>query len=314
MGPAHEQRLSAPATTGIAVEREALGRVPGDGVTLAFGFWPGAGQTVVGLHGVTAQHLNFVGIAERLAGRRPLLAFDLRGRGDSDKPDGPYGMEQHARDVAAAMSHFGLGTSVAIGHSMGAYVAIALAATFPERVKGLVLVDGGIPLEPPPGLTPGEMLDTLLSSAMGRLRRTFPSQLAYFDYWHSQPTFRAEDWNRWVEAFYAYDLGGPPPEMRAKAAEEAVRADSTDQLRPGVVAERLQRIRVPILLIRAERGMAPMQPPLISDEMVNRLKGWAPQLEDHLVPGTTHYTIALGEPGATIVADLLVDFAERCGA
>src|SRR5271169_4700342 len=128
----------------IRVTRQALGRVPGDGVDLAFGYWPGRGTPVVALHGLTASHMNFVGIAERLAGRCALFAPDLRGRGDSDKPEGPYGLAQHARDVAAAMRAMGLGSSIIIGHSMGAFVATALAAMEPSLVSGLVLIDGGL--------------------------------------------------------------------------------------------------------------------------------------------------------------------------
>ena len=112
----------------IRVTRSARGRVSGDGVELAFGYWPGRGLPVVALHGLTASHMNFVGIAERLSGRCAFVALDLRGRGDSDKPEGPYGMEQHARDVAESMRAMGLGASIIVGHSMGAFVATALAA------------------------------------------------------------------------------------------------------------------------------------------------------------------------------------------
>ena len=94
---------------GFRVTRWAQGRVPGDGVELAFGYWPGRGAPVVALHGLTASHVNFIGIAERLAGRCALFGLDLRGRGDSEKPEGPYGLLQHARDVAAAMRAMGLG-------------------------------------------------------------------------------------------------------------------------------------------------------------------------------------------------------------
>src|SRR4030095_4803572 len=103
----------------LQVTREARGRVPGDGIELNFGYWPGRGSPVVALHGLTASYINFIGIAERLAGRRSLFAPDLRGRGDSDQPDGPYGLAQHARDVAAAMNAFDLGPSLIVGHSMG---------------------------------------------------------------------------------------------------------------------------------------------------------------------------------------------------
>jgi hypothetical protein len=36
-----------------------------------------------------------------------------------------------------------------------------------------------------------------------------------------------------------------------------------------------------------------------------------PSVEEHLIPGTTHYTIALADPGASIVADLVDQFAAR---
>ena len=66
----------------LRVTREARGRVTGDGVELSFGYWPGRGEPIIALHGLTASYLNFIGIAERLAGRRPLFALDLRGRGE----------------------------------------------------------------------------------------------------------------------------------------------------------------------------------------------------------------------------------------
>jgi len=130
------------AKSSILVTRPARGQVSGDGVELAFGYWPGRSAPVVALHGLTASHLNFIGIAERLAGRCALFALDLRGRGDSDKPEAPYGMSQHARDVAAAMHAMGLEPSIVVGHSMGAFVATALAAQEPGLVSGLVLIDG----------------------------------------------------------------------------------------------------------------------------------------------------------------------------
>src|SRR4051812_38413930 len=166
----------------VVTTREARGKVPGDGITMAWAHWPGTGSTVVGLHGVTASYANFVGIGDRLAGRRPLFAIDLRGRGDTDKPAaGPFGMSQHARDVAAAMRAFGLGDSLVVGHSMGAFVAVALAAEHPELVSGLVLIDGGLPLEPPPGVDVTQLLDVALAPQMARLRTSFPSYDAYLD-------------------------------------------------------------------------------------------------------------------------------------
>jgi pimeloyl-ACP methyl ester carboxylesterase len=302
-------RLGAVVTT-----REARGRVPGDGITMAWGHWPGVGPTVVGLHGVTASYANFVGVAQTLAGRRPLLALDLRGRGDTDKPEqGPFGMAQHAHDVAAAMRAFGLDDAVVVGHSMGAFVAAALAAAHPELVRGVVLVDGGLPLEPPPGVEPQQMLDVALAPQMARLRATFPSYDAYLDFWRGLPPFEGDRWNGWVEAYLRYDLGGTEPELRPKASETAVRGDFLDTLHAGRLRENLRRIQVPTLLLRATEGFNPGTSPLLPDELVAREGALVADLTDRVVDDTTHYTIALGERGARTVADAVVEWAERCG-
>jgi lipase len=57
----------------LRITREARGRVLGDGLELAFGYWPGRAAPVVALHGLTASYLNFVGLAERLYGQVPAV-------------------------------------------------------------------------------------------------------------------------------------------------------------------------------------------------------------------------------------------------
>lgn len=300
-------------TAGISVKREARGRVGGDGVSLGYGYWPGSGQAVVGLHGLTASFMNFAGIADRLAGRRPLLAFDLRGRGESDKPEGPYGVEQHAADVAVAMAQFGLGPSLVIGHSMGAYVAAALAARHPELVAGVLLLDGGYLLDPPPGVEIESLLDVLLAPQMARLRQSYPSRRAYFEFWRALPTFQPDEWTPWLEAYLDYDLGGHEPDLRPRALEAAVRADFVDLANRPEAEGRLRALRCPAVAVRAEHGVAPGQPPLVPDAVLSGMAECLPSLEHHFLAGTTHYTIALADPGASTVAGLVVEFAQRCG-
>ena len=210
------------------VTRGAQGRVPGDGVELAFGYWPGRSAPVVALHGLTASHLNFIGIAERLAGRCALFALDLRGRGDSDKPEAPYGMAQHARDVAAAMRTMGLGPSIVMGHSMGAFVATALAAQDPGLVSGLVLIDGGYALDPPTAGSPDNAgRRCALALRITALRQTYPSRQAYREFWRTQPHFPPEEWNPWIEAFLDYEVGGESP-VQPKASPRSGSARRSD--------------------------------------------------------------------------------------
>jgi pimeloyl-ACP methyl ester carboxylesterase len=298
-------------TDGIRINHPAQGRVTGDRVELAFGYWPGRGAPLVALHGLTASHVSFAGVAECLAGRRPLFALDLRGRGDSGKPAGPYGMAQHAEDVAAAMGAMGLGASIIVGHSMGAFVATALAAAHPELVSGLLLIDGGYaPAISAPNSQQG--LDAALALRITQLRQTYPSREVYRRFWRTQPHFPPEDWSPWVEAFLDYEIGGEAPELRPKAAEDAVKADLLEGLQSEQIAARLKAISVPVLMVRAPAGFVPGAPPLFPDAMIEQMRKHAPAMGDELIAGTTHYTLLMGKKGAARIADLADEFAAQC--
>ena len=294
----------------ISINQEARGRLPGDGVELAFGYWPGRDRPAVAVHGITANFMNFVGIAERLQGRKALLALDLRGRGDSNKPEGPYGFAQHARDVAAAMRAFALGRSVIVGHSMGAFVAAALAAQNPEFVSALVLIDGGYVFKSTGAAT--ESISAALAERIHQLTRTYESREAYRAFWKTQPNFPPEEWGPWVEAFLDYEVGGEEP-VQPKASQPAVLADLMEGAKPAEILDRLRSVRVPVYLLRAETGFTRAQPPLYADSVVNDIRSVIPHVEDRKIAGTTHYTIVLGDHGATEIADLIEKVSDPNG-
>ena len=89
----------------------------------------GDGPMVLGIHGLTASSISMQPTARGWPERRTFVAPDLRGRGGSAGLPGPYGMEAHARDCAALIEDFGGEPAVVVGHSMGGYVAVVLAAT-----------------------------------------------------------------------------------------------------------------------------------------------------------------------------------------
>jgi len=293
------------------VTREARGRISGDGVELAFGYWPGRGVPVIAIHGLTATYISYIGVAERLAGRRPLFAVDLRGRGDSDKPDGPYGMAQHARDVAASMKTLGLGPCVIVGHSMGAFVATALAEQNPELVSGIIMIDGGYVPDLPVGVDATQMLDATLALRISQLSRTYDSRAAFLDFWRTQPNFPPEDWNSWMEAFLNNEVSGDTT-VKPKASGEAVRVDVAEAFKRDEIIARLKSLHVPVLLLRAERGLEPKQPPIYPDAMMPLFRECIPEMKEEMISGTTHFTITLGKRGASRVADLIVEFARTC--
>jgi 3-oxoadipate enol-lactonase len=75
-----------------------------------------------------------------LAERFHVVAFDNRGAGRSDKPEGPYPIPLMAEDAVGVMDHMGWESAHVIGASMGGMIAQELALNHPERVRRLVLL------------------------------------------------------------------------------------------------------------------------------------------------------------------------------
>jgi pimeloyl-ACP methyl ester carboxylesterase len=88
-------------------------------------------------------------------GQRPaltdyrLLLPDLRGHGQSDASPPPYSMVLLAEDLRQVLDHLGLDRIALGGLSMGGYVALAFAARYPERLRGLMLLDTHPKADPP---------------------------------------------------------------------------------------------------------------------------------------------------------------------
>jgi lipase len=146
-----------------------------------------------------------------------------------------------------------------IGYSMGAFAAVICADHYPDRVQNLVLVDGGIPLELGP--TADLPTEQLLGPALDRLHLTFQSVAAYLDYWSRHPALAAA-WSTGIERAIVYDLGGSPAMLRSTVREDAVIADAESELNRDEFDRALARLAIPVILLRAERGILNQIPPL----------------------------------------------------
>lgn len=109
------------------------------GLRFHYAEW-GSGLPVVLVHGFPLSSEIWAEVAVRLADIFRVVAPDLRGHGGSEAPPGPYSMDDLAEDVVALADALGFERFVLGGHSMGGYVAFRVAARWPERLSGLVLV------------------------------------------------------------------------------------------------------------------------------------------------------------------------------
>jgi len=103
----------------------------------------GQGPPLVLVHGFLSTHLEFDSVIDLLAQHFHVIAPDLPGSGDSEKPSPnryPYGVESFAEAIADLISAYGLGRAFVLGHGLGGAVGITLAALHPELVQRLILV------------------------------------------------------------------------------------------------------------------------------------------------------------------------------
>ena len=181
---------------------------PVAGGVLAGGQWraDAAGLPVLAVHGITASHRNWDLVAAALPDQR-VIAPDLRGRGRSNSLPAPYGLVQHADDLAATLDALDIERVYVLGHSMGAFVSVRFAERHPDRIAGLALIDGGLPVPSPEGISPEDLPKVLLGPALERLSMTFPSRAEYVRFWQRHPAL-GPYWNSSIEAYVQYDLDG----------------------------------------------------------------------------------------------------------
>jgi pimeloyl-ACP methyl ester carboxylesterase len=112
-----------------------------NGITLAYEDRGAGKPTFVFVHGWTCNRSFFAPQIAHFVRQHRVVSIDLRGHGDSDKPQGPYTRAQDADDLAFVIEQLGLGPVVAVGHSMGGTIVLQLAAAHPTCVAAIVMVD-----------------------------------------------------------------------------------------------------------------------------------------------------------------------------
>lgn len=263
------------------------------------------GTPILAIHGVTSSNRAWQCLAGSLVPHGyTIFAVDLRGRGNSNSLPGPFGMATHADDMISVIDYLKVDSIDVIGHSMGGFVVVALLALHPSRVARAVLVDGGIPLPLPPGLTVDQVLPLVLGPALARLAMTFESKDAYRQYWKPQSAF-AKGWSHVLDEYVDYDLQGTEPSLHPSTNPLAVEEDSKDLFGSELIENGLKNLDRDVLFLRAVRGLQNEEVPLYPMPMIEPVLSNYPRLKLVTVDDTNHYDILIHQDGADQCSKLI---------
>lgn len=130
--------------SGDAMPRHATDSIPSGDVQIfyrRFGTKTSRPPLVIA-HGLSYFSYDWVEIAAELSSDREVVAFDLRGFGDSTwSQTRSYELNHFSQDIVALLDHLGWSDAVLIGHSMGGRICLVTAGWKPERVRGLICLD-----------------------------------------------------------------------------------------------------------------------------------------------------------------------------
>ena len=113
-----------------------------DGCQLSYRIFANAQKPRVALiHSLALSGAMWDQVIDQLGPAAEILAYDCRGHGKSERRPGPYSLDLFADDLAALLDSCGWPSVIVAGCSMGGCVAQAFAAKYPQRVRGLALID-----------------------------------------------------------------------------------------------------------------------------------------------------------------------------
>ncbi|WP_250030750.1 alpha/beta fold hydrolase [Paractinoplanes maris] len=239
---------------------------------------PGAVPVVLALHGLTSTSENWSLLAAALPGIR-VVAPDLPGRGGSLAVRAGAGLAGHAEAVVALAGELGLTDLTVVGHSMGAFLAPLVAARLGDRVRRVVLADGGVPPDPSP-LLRRPVVRAIFTAQGLLLRRRWPSPEAFVEAVEGKAVRGRPDLRPAVREWAGYLLDG---NGRARLDRRRLVADAVDTLAGPATLAAVREMTVPVHLLAASHGAHDGAAAFLSDGALARAAALVPRLTSERV-------------------------------
>ncbi|MHB8681454.1 MAG: alpha/beta fold hydrolase [Acidimicrobiales bacterium] len=255
---------------------------------------PDTSPLVVGIPGLSANLRSFDVVRAQLEpARHRFLAFDPRGRGRSDKtPAGTYGWQAHAADVLEMADELGHERFDLVGWSFGTWVAMTVCRLAPDRVRRLVLIDGG-------GI-PDESALVPIYAGLERLGAVYPSRAAFMELVRAVGFY--EPWERW-EPLFDYELEDVDGGVRARTRADACFEDEGYR-KEHFSYDLWDAVQMPALLLRAVNSIPRSEGYILNQADAELFRRTVPygrvvEIDAH------HYTVGMHDDTARHIATFL---------
>jgi pimeloyl-ACP methyl ester carboxylesterase len=234
----------------------------GDGPDIAISTI-GTGPTMILLHGIGSSGMSWMPVMSRLADLYRLIIPDLRGHGQSGKPERGYLLDDYADDLERIIDWGGEPHPLLVGHSLGGLTTITWAMRHPNQASAIVLED--MPLSG--GAERAPMLEGWAELA----GKPVPEVIAYYK--HEFPHWDKADTERRAEVITATTRA-----VFSEMVEFAMRGDGIDYLAG------LQAITSPVLLIHGDVEAGGLVPTAGAE----RFASLGPNFQSVRIPGGSH--------------------------
>ena len=207
-----------------------------DGVELCFEEAGSGGPPLLLVHGWTCDHSHMAPQLAHFQDSHRVIAVDLRGHGQSDKPEQDYTMTGFAEDLAWLCGELDVEKPVVIGHSMGGVIALTLASQFPDLASAIVTLDSPIVL--PRALKDGfePLIKALKTPQYREAQWQFVSEGLFLP--TDDPARKAQ---------IVDDMSSAPQHVMAPAFEHTILCDTEDLV---------QKRHVPLLVLLAAQALS----------------------------------------------------------